>query len=157
MPAPYDGGCLCGSVRYRVMAEPLSIYACHCTDCQRRTGSAFALSMVVPREAVALERGKLVDYTVKLPDGRIKTGRGCAACGIRLWGEPVKAPAIAIVQPGTLDDTSWVRPLAHIWTRSAMPGTVFETGAVKFEQQPTDPEVRRRLWGGGTTLNPGDK
>jgi hypothetical protein len=146
MAAPYTGGCLCGTVRYRVTAEPLTLYACHCTDCQRRTGSAFALSMVVPRDAVLLERGEPVAYSIAMSDGRIKTGRSCVACGNRLWGEPVKAPAIAIVQPGTLDDTSWVRPVAHIWTRSAMPGTVFAPDAVKFERQAGDFAVLRKLW-----------
>ena len=43
MPAPYHGGCLCGLIRYRVADEPLTLYVCHCTDCQRRTGSAFCL------------------------------------------------------------------------------------------------------------------
>ena len=75
---PYAGGCLCGALRFSVHAEPLTIYACHCTDCQRRTGSAFALSMVVPRSAMRLEKGSPVDYRNTLPDGRIKTGRACA-------------------------------------------------------------------------------
>lgn len=144
--APYPGGCLCGALRYRVTAEPLTLYACHCTDCQRRTGSAFALSMVVPRESVVLERGVPVEYRVPMPDGRVKTGKACASCSTRLWGEPVKAPTIAIVQPGTLDDTSWVRPVAHIWTRSAMPGTVFAPDAVTFEKMAGDFATLIRLW-----------
>ncbi len=147
MGAPYAGGCLCGALRYRVTAEPLTIYACHCTDCQRRTGTAFALSMVVPRESVVLDQGTPIGYRVTLPDGRIKTGNACGSCSTRLWGEPVKAPQIAIVQPGTLDDTSWVRPVAHIWTRSAMPGTVFAPGAIKFEKMSGDFAALIRLWG----------
>jgi hypothetical protein len=146
MPAPYTGGCLCGALRYTVQAEPLTIYACHCTDCQRRTGSAFALSMVVPRDALVLEKDRPVEYRVSMPDGRIKTGRACAKCACRLWGEPVKAPKIAIVQPGTLDDTSWIRPVAHIWTRSAMPGTAFEPGAIKFEKMAGSFDALIQLW-----------
>ncbi len=146
MPAPYAGGCLCGAVRYSVRAKPLTLYACHCTDCQRRTGSAFALSMVVPRAAVVLEQGNPTDYRVAMPDGRVKTGRACAQCSTRLWGEPVKAPDIAIVQPGTLDDTSWVRPVAHIWTRSAQPGTAFAPDAVKFEKMAGSFAELIRLW-----------
>jgi hypothetical protein len=146
MGAPYAGGCLCGALRYRVTAEPLTIYACHCTDCQRRTGTAYALSMVVPRESVVLAQGTPVEYQVPLPDGRVKTGRACGNCSTRLWGEPVKAPQVAIVQPGTLDDTSWVRPVAHIWTRSAMPGTAFEPGAIKFEKMSGSFEELMRLW-----------
>ena len=145
MKPPFTGGCLCGAVRYKVTAEPLTIYFCHCTDCQHRSGSAFGISMIVPRPSVALEKGTPVDFRVHMPDGRIKTGKGCTSCGARLWGEPVKAPDFAVVLPGTLDDTSWVRPVAHIWTSSAMPGTVFAPDAVKFEQNAPPGELAR-LW-----------
>lgn len=146
MPAPYAGGCLCGAVRYTVRAEPLTLYACHCTDCQRRTGSAFALSMVVSRASVVKEQGEVSDVSTILSDGRVKTGKACPKCSVRLWGEPMKVPQIAIVQPGTLDDTSWIRPVAHIWTRSAMPGTAFEPGAVKFEQMAGSFDALIQLW-----------
>lgn len=66
MPAPYTGGCLCGDVRYVVKAEPLTFYICHCTDCQRRTGTAFAQSMVVSRSSFELQKGKPAHYAVKL-------------------------------------------------------------------------------------------
>ena len=145
MPAPYLGRCACGAVRYRVNAEPVTLYACHCTDCQRRTGSAFGLSMIVPRESVVLESGTLVDLKATMPDGRVSHNKACSACSIRLWGEPAKLPQFIIIRPGTLEDTSWIRPVAHIWTRSAQPGTVFEPGAVKFEQNAPPGELAR-LW-----------
>jgi hypothetical protein len=101
--APYLGQCLCGAVRYRVHREPLAVYACHCTDCQRRTGSAFAMSMIVRPEDLELVAGETTSYLARLPDGRTKSGQMCLACGTRLWGTPVKHPEIRIVQPGTLD------------------------------------------------------
>lgn len=146
MTAPYPGGCLCGAIRYCVTAEPLTVYACHCTDCQRRTGSAFALSMVVPRNSIELMSGEPASYHAALLDGRVKQGKLCAACGTRVWGEPVKRPGIAIVQPGTLDDPSWVKPVAHIWARSAQPWVVFPPGARVFQTAPEDPSELARLW-----------
>jgi len=121
MPAPYHGGCLCGAIRYRVADEPLTLYACHCTDCQRRTGSAFALSMVVLKSELHLLQGEPRGSTVTLSDGRQKHGKFCGQCSTRLWGEPVRFPQVVVVQPGTLDDTTWLRPIGHIWTRSAQP------------------------------------
>jgi hypothetical protein len=56
MTAPYFGQCLCGALRFRITAEPLTMYACHCVDCQRRTGAAFALSMLVRRSALELHQ-----------------------------------------------------------------------------------------------------
>ena len=145
MPAPYTGGCLCGEVRYVVSGEPLTLYACHCTDCQHRTGTAFALSMVVSRKSFEVQKGKPVHYSVKLADGRTKTGQVCPTCSTRVWGEPVKLPDMVIVQPGTLDDTSWLRPVAHIWTRSAQPWFPFPEGVARYEAQPPPGELAK-LW-----------
>lgn len=146
MPAPYTGGCLCGAVRYRLREEPLTLYACHCTDCQRRTGSACGLSMFVRKQGVGLEQGRTAGYRAALADGRVKAGQLCAACGSRLWGEPAAAPHILVLQPGTLDDTSWLRPVAHLWTRSAQPWMVFPPDVPRFETQPEDRSVLFTLW-----------
>ncbi|MEM8613383.1 MAG: GFA family protein [Cyanobacteria bacterium P01_H01_bin.105] len=54
MPLPYIGGCQCGQIRYEIQAEPLTLYVCHCTECQQQSSSAFGMSMSVPREAVKL-------------------------------------------------------------------------------------------------------
>lgn len=146
MTAPYSGQCLCGSVRYRVSAEPLTVYACHCTDCQRRTGSAFALSMIVRRSSLEVLAGETSRYSAALPDGRTKSGRMCPLCGTRLWGEPAASPATVVIQPGTLDQPTDLAPVAHQWTRSAQPWMVFPPGAVLFETQPEDRTELIDLW-----------
>ena len=146
MPAPYHGGCLCGAIRYRVADEPLTLYVCHCTDCQRRTGSAFALSMVVLNSALELLQGEPRAYAVTLSDGRQKHGKFCGECGTRLWGEPPKFPQIVVVQPGTLDDTTWLRPIGHIWTRSAQPWVSIPNDTLNFERHPDDPMILVKAW-----------
>lgn len=146
MPAPYDGGCLCGRVRYRLTDEPLTLYACHCTDCQRRTGTAFALSMVVTRSSLELVKGDPQSYAIEMPDGRPKGGRFCAACSAHLWGEPRNFPQLVVIQPGTLDDTSWLRPIGHIWTRSAQPWLSLPEGSLNFPGQPEDMMVLVNAW-----------
>ncbi|MFL6835047.1 MAG: GFA family protein, partial [Xanthobacteraceae bacterium] len=57
MRLPLSGGCQCGGVRYELSAEPLTVYVCHCTECQRQSGSAFALSLAVARDALAVVKG----------------------------------------------------------------------------------------------------
>ena len=146
MPAPYDGGCLCGAVRYRLAAEPLTLYACHCTDCQRQTGAAFGLSMVVARGALSLLQGEAQRFCVRMPDGRGKQGRFCGQCATRLWGEPEKYPEIFVLRPGTLDDTSWLAPVGHIWTRSAQPWVAIPGDTLNFEAQPEDRLALIRAW-----------
>jgi len=146
MPAPYDGGCICGAIRYRVTDEPLTLYACHCTDCQRHFGSSFGLSMIVSRTALQLLQGHPKKYAVALPGGLQRHGKFCGECATRLWGEPVKFPQVVVVRPGTLDDTTWLDPVAHIWTRSAQQWVVFPNDALTFETQPEDPLALVNLW-----------
>lgn len=144
--APYFGQCLCGKVRYRVSQEPVTVYACHCTDCQRRTGSAFALSMVVRRDALELLAGQTTGYSARLPDGRSKSGQMCAACGTRLWGTPAKNPKIVVVQPGTLDQPCHLAPVAHQWLSEAQPWFSVPPGVAAYPEGPADPLEFVRLW-----------
>jgi hypothetical protein len=144
-----DGGCLCGAVRYRLCDRPLTLYACHCSDCQRHVGAAFGLTLLVPRDAVILLRGEPAIFEAVCEGGRIKRGRFCARCATRLWGEPVKAPTIAALRPGTLDDRSWLRPVAHIWTSSAQPWLTLPDDVLLFPEQPPDVTELIRLYRGG--------
>ena len=146
MSRPYSGQCLCGAVRYMVNDEPLAVYACHCTDCQKRSGSAFGLSMWVRRNAIKVTRGEAVLHASSHSDGRPRAGRVCAQCGTRLWSEPDDRPELAVVRPGTLDDTSSLRPVAHLWTRSAQPWVVVPEDAVRYDTQPDDLLQLASLW-----------
>ena len=73
MPAPYVGNCLCGQVRFQLNAEPMTLYACHCTGCQRRSGGALLLSMWVHRESLQVLEGAPVLVSSVANDGRERT------------------------------------------------------------------------------------
>lgn len=138
---PMDGGCMCRRHRYRISALPLTLYACHCTDCQTQSGSAFGLSMSVERTAFEIGGGE--PGTVERPadSGRIVRARFCTACGTRLFHEPSRAPHTVNIKAGTLDDTTWVRPVAHIWLKSAQPWFVPPADTLQCEGQPEDREA----------------
>ena len=140
------GGCGCEKVRYQLRSDPVTVYACHCTDCQTATGASFALSMYVARDAVELLRGKPQLREFNLLDGRERRAFACVECGASLWGEPRKFPDLLNLQPGTLDDTSWFRPVGHIWTRSAQPWVMISPEALRYEKQPEDPLPLVRAW-----------
>jgi hypothetical protein len=137
---PLTGGCLCGGLRYEITAAPLVTYACHCTDCQRLTSSAFSLAITIPDSAFRLTKGepRLVRKTAD--SGRIVTRWLCpdCACWIVSNPQPGDAPGEMIrrVRAGTLDDRSWVRPTAHYWTRSKQPWVVIGAGDQIYETQP---------------------
>jgi hypothetical protein len=142
---PCPGACLCGAVRYRLVSEPLTCYACHCTECQRHTGSAFALSLIVPAGAIEVLSGEPAGFCASLADGRVKRGAMCGACATRLWGTPRRAPGVRVLRPGTLDEPWRFRPVAHLWTRSALPWVVLPAGVPRYETQPPFDELGA-LW-----------
>ena len=129
---PLTGGCHCGAVRYELNAPPWFVYACHCTDCQRQSGSAFNMSMPAPREAFRLTSGDPARYPRTLPSGRRSTVRFCGACGTRLFSE--SSETSVTIRPGTLDDTRWLKPSAQFWTRSAQGWACIE-GVPSYEEQ----------------------
>ena len=137
---PQLGGCLCAGVRYSVGEDPVTVYVCHCTECQRQTGASFALSMIVRNEALAILRGHPQEARVELPAGRIKRPHFCGRCGTRLWA-PSSISGLTVVEPGTLDDASWFRPVGHIWTRSAQPWVSIPSEGLIFEAQPQGEEA----------------
>lgn len=145
MGAPYTGGCVCGATRYRLTAEPVTLYACHCTDCQKRSGGAFGLSMWVARAALELAQGEVQTHTTTFADGRTGGSRNCARCGTHLWTETPTVPQHLLLRPGTLDDTSWLEPVAHLWTRSAQPWVRLPPGATTYDTQPGFEELAA-LW-----------
>ena len=114
-----EGGCQCGSVRYRVEGEPLSLAVCHCTECQRQSGSAFGMSLAVPSDAFRLLAGALKTFTTGCDSGRTKRCAFCPDCGTRIYHQVVEA--VLSIKPGTLDDTSWLNPAAHYWTKRKQP------------------------------------
>lgn len=146
MPPPYPAHCLCGQVRFRLNAEPLTLYACHCTDCQRRSGGALLLSMWVPRESIEVVQGAPALVTSIANDGRERRSQVCPACQVRLWAEPVHRPQLAILRPGMLEQAQDFTPIAHQFVRSALPWFVFPPGVARFETAPDDPAEYIRLW-----------
>ena len=98
---PVEGGCQCGAVRYRLRAAPLGVYACHCKDCQRFSGTTHTLSMVVKADDVELIAGELTGFDKAADSGRTVRMLGCLRCGTKVWNEPLASPHLIIMKPGT--------------------------------------------------------
>lgn len=138
IPAPpYAGGCLCGQVRYSLNARPLTVSACHCSDCKRLTGATNNLAVTALRADLS-HTGETARYRKTAASGRQADVVRCANCGTRLWHEPQALPDKLFLMAGTLDNSDWAIPVAHIWVEQASPGAVFQDDAVRVEGQPTD-------------------
>jgi hypothetical protein len=135
MNFPQTGGCLCGAIRYEIVEEAKLVYTCHCIDCQRLTGSAFSIGIVVPERAFRLIGVEPRRLQRKVHSGRMSTRLVCPECGAWVCGAP-SSGAVRVLA-GTLDDTSWVRPTTHVWTRSTQPWVTLPDGDKVFHTQPS--------------------
>jgi hypothetical protein len=81
------GGCLCGAVRYTAEADPTSATVCHCRDCQKFTGSAFAALVLATKEAVTLQ-GALKTFSSIGGSGNPILRHFCPECGSSIAEEP---------------------------------------------------------------------
>jgi hypothetical protein len=135
MPAPFQGGCRCGAVRYEVIAEPMAVMNCHCRDCQYASGGGFSTVAVVPAAAFRVTKGTPKRFTVKGDSGRDITRCFCDTCGTPLFSEP-PGGTIMVVKAGTLDDPSWLKLAGNLYTKSAQPWAHIDPGLMQFEKMP---------------------
>ena len=136
MAPPYKGGCVCGEVRYTVRENPLLSYCCHCTACQRRTGSAFGISMQVRTEALTVDQGS-PKTRIRVADSGNELGVNfCDLCGTVLYSVPQARPHLRVVYAGTLDDPGWVPIQLNIWADSALPWVYLDPDIERIPGQP---------------------
>jgi hypothetical protein len=125
VPQLRTGGCLCGGVRFTVAGRPLQVLVCHCTLCQRATGSAFSIEPVFLKESVSLRGDALRTYSHRSVDhGRLIHFSFCGRCGTRIGLEPVRFAGVQILYAGTFDAPASFIPEVHIFTASALPWVV---------------------------------
>src|SRR3954468_19329199 len=121
--AKLDGSCLCGQITYSCDAEPVATAVCHCTECQKQTGTAFSVVVVVPRDALRVEGASLASFTTVGTDSEKDVARQfCRECGSPIASLPDATPQVAIIKAGTLDDRSWLEPQLARWWGSRTPG-----------------------------------
>jgi hypothetical protein len=138
MAEPFEGGCLCGAVRYTVTPTiRFQPYACHCTDCQTRTGSAFGLQLSVLSADLEVTGPVLRGEHVQ-PSGAIAGIFACERCLTRVYTDNDRRPGIANLRAGTLDDSRSLVPAAHLWVTSKLPWVTIPADSVAMDRQPSD-------------------
>jgi hypothetical protein len=122
---PFEGGCTCRAVRYRMTSGPMIVHCCHCRWCQRETGASFALNAVIEADRVLLLQGQ--PETVNTPSfsGMGQKITRCPACRIALWSNYAGGgDLVRFVRVGTLDEPDRLPPDIHIFTESKQPWVV---------------------------------
>jgi hypothetical protein len=133
---PLTAGCLCGGVRFEVTEPPLFAGYCHCTRCQRRTGTGAAVSARIAPGSLRVISGEELIRAYGPPDGFLKLF--CSACGSALWSRHPDDPEVISVRLGAFDGDPGVRPSYRAFIAYAAPWEpIPDDGLERF------PEARR--------------
>jgi len=124
------GRCTCGEIEYALGDSFMCVHSCHCTWCQRETGSAFALNGLIERAKLTVIKGMPMEVETASNSGKGQTIVRCPSCHVALWSHYSGAGrALAFVRVGTLDQAREITPDVFIFTSTAVPWMRFPDGA----------------------------
>jgi hypothetical protein len=142
MSTRFMGGCTCGAIRYECSAAPVFALNCQCRECQQAIGTAYASILRLPATEFRVIKGEpqLGFYTVRADSGNTVSRGFCSECGSPLFSRLSAMPEIVGVRAGSLDDPSWHRPAADIFTKSAQPWDYMNPELPKYPATADSPE-----------------
>jgi hypothetical protein len=129
------GRCACGYVTYGLRGTPLIVHCCHCTSCQRETGSAFAVNLLIEAANVETFSGEPEAVLTPSESGRGQQIWRCPRCRVAVWSNYGGAKdVVRFVRAGTLDQARDITPDIHIYTRSKASWVKIPEGARAVEE-----------------------
>ena len=131
----YQGGCLCGAIRYEVRGQPLVVAHCHCEDCQRSSGAGHSTGAMFPVDRFRLT-GQTAEYELVSDKGTKVTRVFCPACGSPVFGCNTGMVGYVTITLGTLDDASGFAPQVVIFDRNRKPWDTMDESLPTFAAQP---------------------
>lgn len=135
MEMPICGGCLCGAVKYKILAEPLGAGNCHCHSCQKSVGAAYTPVLFVPYQSLVIS-GNYKEYATPSASGNTMHRGFCPNCGTALFGRNSGSDTIRPVNAATLDDPSIYHPNMNFWVSDAQPWDFMDPDLAKYEYNP---------------------
>lgn len=133
----HEGGCVCGAVRYAASGDPRRVTVCHCTWCQRRTGSAFAVEALFSSEQVRVLGETRRFRSISDESGRWLDLEFCGQCGGNIGFTFERLPGHRMIDCGTFDDPGWLTPdrfeFRYVYLRSAQCWSKLPDGAKAFD------------------------
>ncbi len=135
MTREYAGGCHCGAVRYSCSDTPELTFFCHCSDCQRTTGSPFSVELMVGDSTFQAE-GPLEAYEVTGDSGKPVRRWHCIRCASGVYLDCDADPGYVFIKAGTLDDAGWVAPSMYIFTAAKQPWVKLDDGLPQYPRAP---------------------
>ena len=128
------GGCLCGDIRYRLIADPVVSRVCWCRDCQHLSSNG-TVNAIFPTASIEVT-GTTSEYVSAADSGNNVRRRFCPRCGSHLFADSTGRAGLTVVRMGTLDDPSSIQPAANIWSSSAPTWACLDSALPSIEKQP---------------------
>lgn len=132
----FTGGCFCGKIRYKVNAEPHRIHNCHCDNCRKVTGSAFATNIFVDENDLVIIQGEPKSHAHTADSGNTLVKEFCANCGSQLFGHGTGRPGVKNIKVGSIDDARFVQPIANLYVKKALPYSYIDRSIDCFDGMP---------------------
>ena len=133
----FSGGCLCGSVRYKVSSDPSFVLNCHCEDCRRSTGSVYGTNVFVDEDKVQIT-GEVSLYVHTADSGNEMTKRFCPNCGTLLFGNSSGRQNSVSIRAGTIDQFDLIKPQMNVFVAKKIESTPINDSLPRSEGMPTD-------------------
>lgn len=137
-----SGGCACGAVRYALADDPIFHLVCHCADCQKASGSAFAEVLIVAADRLAMLGCEPRYFEVDADSGRTMQRGFCEVCGSPVLIRRPATPQVVFLQAGSLDDPGAFKPTVEVFTCRAHGYLKPIEGTSRFEEGPPADVVR---------------
>lgn len=135
MQTPLEGRCLCGKVRFSANEPPLRTFACHCTFCQRVTGTSSYAESLFPIDGVQFNEGELRQYEhTSVSSAKKVLVHFCPSCGTTVGLTFERWPEFRAISRGCYDDPNAVELSSHIWVDFAQAGVVLPGQVDCFSQ-----------------------
>jgi len=138
MKTPLTGGCACGAIRYDYAGRPLSMFYCHCRDCQQASGGPFVVAVLALTTMFRIVRGEPTYFTVPSDKGGTHTRGFCPTCGSRLFGAVREGAPFIGITAASLDDPRIFKPKFHFFMADAQPWDVVNDGLPQYDTYPPE-------------------
>jgi len=130
-----EGRCHCGQITYDAIVDPAKVTICHCADCQMLTGSAYRVTVPVPRETFSLRSGQPKTYVKTADSGTKRAHAFCPDCGTPIYSAAVTDPPTYSLRVGCLQQRAELRPTKQQWCQSALSWAMNLGGIRKISRQ----------------------
>ncbi len=131
----FSGGCLCGAIRYEVSGDLVRVVNCHCDDCRRVTGSAFATNVFVKEDDLVVTLGEPKKFEHIANSGSKRIKEFCPNCGSQLFSTTLGRP-ITSLKVGSIDDASFIKPTINLFWSRAIPCARLSSDLINYDEMP---------------------